>query len=137
MIELFDKRYYAISNLFISDYEGKEYVFPSPLSFIATMENEAKQLKNRIEIIFSNFYDSPLILPYSFDLFFYLLTFEYTIHTFKGVDLLVIDKSSDTRGHKGTYSFINDRITLNIGDTEIYDDYKKFKTKTAIQTATC
>lgn len=132
MIQVFDKRYKSISNLFISTYEGFEYVFPSPQSCSATMGKEVENTNNEIVFVFSNYYDSPLVVDYYFDCFFYLLTYEYTLDTVYLKNLLHSSDMSETNGHKAIYNFISDDLTLNLGEQEIYDDYQRFK-KTAVQ----
>lgn len=128
MIDIFDKKYKAISNLFIKTYEEKDYTFPSPLSFIATIENEKENKKNRVEIVVPSYYDSVLILDHYFNVFAYLLTFDYKIDSIIFNNLVRLDINSDTRGYKGIYSFINEDVSMNLGQTEIYDNFIKGET---------
>lgn len=127
MLQVFDKRYKAVSNLFINTYEGFEYIFPSPLSIEATIDNEIEKTKSEIIFIFSNFYDSPLVLDYYFNCFMYLLKYDYKIDTLYIRDLIHKQDNSETNGHKVIYGFLTENLTLNLGETEIYDKFKKLE----------
>jgi hypothetical protein len=131
MITVFNKRYKSISNLFIETYEGYEYTFPSPISLNADVADEKENRSHEFEFLFSNYYDSLLILDYYFDCFFYLLGYDYKIDTLFVKNLLHKSDNQEMNGHRAIYSFMPDDLTLNLGDDEVYDRYKKFE-KTAV-----
>jgi len=128
-IEIFEKKYKAVSNLFTRDIESNDYVFPAPLSIYGTIENETKNTKNILEFKFNSYYDSILIIDNYFQLFFYLLDFEYKLGTVLVENIIKTESNTDMYGYKGKYSFMEGNILLNIGTEEIYDDYCKIKTK--------
>jgi hypothetical protein len=128
MIHVFDKHYKAISNIFVETHEGHKYTYPAPIDIYATIEDERKNLKNMIEFRVSSYLDSILPLTYNFSIFTYLLTFDYTIDTLYIASLMKTNTSSESYGYKGTFSFSNDNVMMNIGKTEIYDEYDKIKT---------
>lgn len=130
MIKLFDERYLAISNLVVKTYDGQSYVFPSPLTVYATIENENKNTKNEITFKFQSFSESPLILEYTFSCFFYLLTPYYKINTMYFGVLQKENVQQEHTGYKATYSFNNESLVANIGNTEIYDEFKKISKTT-------
>lgn len=128
MIKLFDRPYLAVSNLIVQTYEGLSYVFPSPLSVEATIENEDKNIKNQLIFRFSNYNESLLVLPYTFSLFMYLLTPLYTIDTMYFRVLKKITSAPEVNGYKGIYEFSNfntDDLIINEGTEEIYDCFNK------------
>lgn len=125
MLELFDKRYKAISNVFVETYTGEKYIFPAPIYIYGTIENETKNLKNRLEIRYDSFWDSLFILDYHFSFFAYLLTFEYRLETILIQNLIKKECSSDAYGYKGSFQFLNEDVILNISDDEVYDQYKQ------------
>ena len=126
-IKLFDKKYLACSNLFITTHENEDYVLPYPLHIHATIESEAKNTQNRIEFKFSSFYDSILIFTGYIDLFLYLLDFEYKVTTLYIGQLNMEESSQDMYGYKATYSFFNSDLILNLTERDYYDDYSKIK----------
>lgn len=125
MIEVFDKKYKAISNLFVETYTSNSYTFPSPIEINAKIGNDTKKTKNEMKMVFSSYLDSILIVPYYFDLFFYCLSFEYKIDTILLRNILLVDYRQELNGYKAEYRFLSDDITINFGDTEIYDNYRK------------
>lgn len=131
MIKLFDESYLAVSNLIVKTYDGESYVFLSPLSIHATIENEARNTKNEITFKFLNYHESPLILEYTFSCFFFLLTPYYKINTMYFGVLQRQNIQAESSGYKATYIFNNENLISNIGLTEIYDDFKKVS-KTSI-----
>lgn len=126
-IQLFDKPYKSCSNLFVDTYTGEEYCFPSPFFISATIENETKKTTNKLELGFVSFNESPLILDYSFSLFFFVLNFEYKIESFYFPVLMKQESNPESFGYKGIYTFNSQDVISNIGNTEIYDDYIKIQ----------
>lgn len=110
-IECLGTKYFAISNLFIRDIDGNFFTFPSPYSI--TIESDFKK-NSTIEICYASFYDSPLVLDYIFDLFFYVISFDGKIETFF---LRSVHQKEEPRnesyGYKGIYSFQPDLILQN------------------------
>lgn len=127
MIKLFNKTYKAISNLYITTIEEEEFVYPFPLSVMATMENESENTKNEIEFRFSSYFDSILTLDYSFHLTCFLFTPLYVIEVMSVKDLIKTEDMMDTYGYKGKFSFQDGSLGMNILQTDIYDRYKKFE----------
>jgi len=126
-IKVFDKTYKSCSNLFVDTYIGEEFCFPSPISIFATIENEPKNIQNKLEVVFSSYNESILTLDYTFSLFFFLLNFEYKIETFHFPVLMKQESSPETYGYKGIYTFNSAELLTNQGTTEIYDQYLKVK----------
>ena len=54
MIQIFDKKYKAISNIFVTTYDDNKYVFPSPMSIEMTIANEEKNQNRDFIWIVSN-----------------------------------------------------------------------------------
>ena len=110
-IECLGTKYFAISNLFIRDIDGNFYTFPSPYSI--NIESDFKK-NNTIELCYSSYYESPLVLDYIFDLFFYVISFDGKIETFF---LRSVHQKEEPRnesyGYKGIYSFQPDLILQN------------------------
>ena len=110
-IECLGTKYYAISNLFIRDIDANFFTFPSPYSII--IESDFKK-NSTIEICYASFYDSPLVLDYIFDLFFYVISFDGKIESFF---LRSVHQKEEPRnesyGYKGIYSFQPDLILQN------------------------
>lgn len=110
-IDCFGTKYFAISNLFTKSIDGDFFTFPSPYSI--TISSDFKK-DNTIELCYASFYESPLILDYIFDLFFYAISFEGTIESFF---LRSIHQKEEPRnesyGYKGLYSFQPDLILQN------------------------
>lgn len=127
MIEVFDKKYKAISNLYVTNYDSKTYIYPSPFYVHATIENETRNLKNRLEVKVDTYNASILTLDYYFDLFFYLFSFEYKIDTILIRNCIKEDTNQDINGYKGSFRFLNNDILLNLGNTELYDKYNKIQ----------
>lgn len=131
-IECFGTKYFAISNLFVRDIDGNFFTFPSPYSI--KVESDFKQ-NNTIEICYASFYDSPLVLDYIFDLFFYVISFDGKIETFF---LRSVHQKEEPRnesyGYKGIYSFQPDLILQNntllndkTQEGQFYGDLKRIK----------
>lgn len=132
MLDIFDKKYKACSNLFIEDIEENEYTYPFPLDVCGTIENESKETHNEITFKFNSYYDSILVIKSYFKLFFVALDFEYNITSFYFKRVIQKSTSSEMSGYKGTYIFSNDDLILNIAsnlDNNIYNDYTKTKQK--------
>lgn len=125
MLEVFNKRYRACSNIFVQTLEGDKYTFPAPLSLYGTIEDVQKDLKNEIKFTFSSYYNSLLILDFQFSIFMYLLSFDYHIDTIYIEGLEKEDIISEVQGYSGVYNFMNTNILVNMGADEIYDQYKK------------
>lgn len=125
MLILFDKKYKACSNLFVHTVEDEKFVYPAPLSIYASIEDEQRQLKNQIRFKFNSYYDSILTLDFHFSVFMYLLTYEYRMETILIEGLQKEELVSESNGYGGIYNFMNTSVLLNIGEQEIYDDYKK------------
>lgn len=125
MIELFNRKYKAVSNLFVRTIEEDNFVYPAPLSVYGTLENNDKNLNNEIEFRFSSYYDSILTLDYNFCLTLFLLTPYYIIEVISIEDIIKKEDSLDTYGYKGKFSFQDGSLTMNILETDIYDLYKK------------
>jgi hypothetical protein len=110
-IECLGTKYFAISSLFIRDIDGNFFTFPSPYSI--AIESDFKK-NSTIEVCYSSFYDSPLVLDYIFDLFFYVISFDGKIETFF---LRSVHQKEEPRnesyGYKGIYSFQPDLILQN------------------------
>lgn len=110
-IECLGDKYFAISNLFVRDIDGNFFTFPSPYSI--KVESDFKK-NSTIEICYASFYDSPLVLDYIFDLFFYVISFDGKIETFF---LRSVHQKEEPRnesyGYKGIYSFQPDLILQN------------------------
>ncbi|UQS94906.1 hypothetical protein Pam2_26 [Pseudanabaena phage Pam2] len=131
-IECFGTKYFAISNLFVRDIDGNFFTFPSPYSI--KVESDFKQ-NSTIEICYASFYDSPLVLDYIFDLFFYVISFDGKIETFF---LRSVHQKEEPRnesyGYKGIYSFQPDLILQNntllndkTQEGQFYGDLKRIK----------
>lgn len=132
-INIFDKKYKACSNIFTETVEQNNYIFPYPTYIYATIENESKNTRNLIEFKFSSFYDSILILDGYFDIFFYLLDFDYKITTLHIKNILLESSNQDMYGYKGSYLFSNGNLILNVTEDNYYDDYCKIcKSKTNV-----
>jgi hypothetical protein len=123
MITVFSKRYKAVSNLFVTNIEGENLVFPSPISIRAIIEDEQKNLANELEIKVKSYEDSMLILNGNFSLFFYLLTYTFNIECFYVANLTKDSTNQDVDGFRGLYKFVNTDVSMNIGTDEIYDKY--------------
>lgn len=129
MLNIFNKKYKAISNLFIETAEGDKFTFPAPISLLINIETNETETKNVFEIKVNSVEDSILSLSSSyFSISFFLLTYEYTIDILY-IDniLLMSDVQSDMHGYKGTYQFVTNSVSMNIGEDEIYDKYSKLK----------
>lgn len=110
-IECLGTKYFAISNLFLRDIDGNFFTFPAPYSI--AIESDFKK-NSIIEICYASFYDSPLVLDYIFDLFFYVISFDGKIESFF---LRSVHQKEEPRnesyGYKGIYSFQPDLILQN------------------------
>jgi hypothetical protein len=110
-IECLGTKYFAISNLFVKSIDGDFFTFPSPYSI--TIESDFKK-NSTIELCYSSYYESPLVLDYIFDLFFYVISFDGKIETFF---LRSVHQKEEPRnesyGYKGIYSFQPDLILQN------------------------
>ena len=115
----------SISNLFVRTYEQEDFCFPAPIVVHATIEKESEDTLNELEMTFSSYLDSILIFDTPFSLFFYLLTNEYKIET---IFFRVVRKKKteqEISGYKGIFEFNSgDDLIMNIGEIDIYDDYK-------------
>lgn len=127
MIDIFNKKYKAISNIFVKTIEDDDFVFPSPISVYAIIEDEQKNLINKIDFKFSSYQDSILTLDVYFSIFAYLLTFDYKIEILHIANLTKESVQQDMHGYKGTYKYLNEDVSMNIGLDEIYDLYRKVK----------
>ena len=125
MIEVFNKKYKACSNIFVHTLEDEKFTFPAPLALYATIEDVQKDLKNEIKFTFSSYYNSLLILDFQFSVFMYLLSYDYHIDTIYIEGLEKEDVISEVQGYSAIYNFMNTNILVNMGADEIYDDYKK------------
>lgn len=130
---IFDKKYKCISNLFVEKDNSNttkciNFVYPYPLEVYGTIENEEKNTKNNLDLTFSSYYDSILIIDSYFSLFFYLLDFDYTITTMYFRNIIKNKSNSEINGYKGSYNFTNDNIILNISEDEVENEYNKIKT---------
>ena len=125
MIQIFDKKYKAISNIFVTTYDDNKYVFPSPMSIEMTIANEERNQKDRLVAVFNNYYESILVLDNYFSCFFYLLNFEFRIETMIIPVLQKLEDGHDMHGYKGIYTFQSENISINIGKDEIYESYKR------------
>lgn len=125
MIELFNKKYKASSNIFVNTVENDKYTYPAPIGVYATIEDEQKNLKNQVKFKFSSYYDSLLTIDFHFSAFMYLLTYDYHIETVYIEGLEKEEITTEINGYGGVYNFMNSNVLLNIGEEEIYDDYKK------------
>lgn len=127
MIDLFGKKYIAISNLFVYTIEEDRYTFPCPLSATATLESSDKNTVNQIEFRFSSYFDSILVLDCSFRLTCFLMTPYYGIEVLSIEDLVKKEDTIDTYGYKAVFGFQEGALSMNIMHTDIYPSYKKFE----------
>lgn len=127
MIDIFGKKYKAISNLFIHTVEDEHHVFPAPLSMLATLDNNDKNTTNQLELRFSSYFDSVLPLDFSFRFTCFLLTPYYSIEVLSIEDLVKKEDIIDTYGYKATFGFQDGAISMNLMGTDIYDKFKKFE----------
>jgi len=125
MITVFNKNYKAVSNIFVHTVEDEKFTYPAPLSLCATIEDDAKHLKNQVKFKFASYYDSILVLDFHFSIFVYLLTHDYRLHTLYIAGLEKEEISTELYGYGGTYNFSNVNVLLNIGEEEIYDQYRQ------------
>lgn len=129
MLNIFGKKYKAISNLFIETVEGDKLTFPAPISLHINIENNETESKNVFDIKVSSIEDSILSLSSAyFSLCFYLLSFEYKIDiVFMDMVMLSSDITSDTTGYKASYQFLSNNVSMNLGQDEIFNKYKQLK----------
>lgn len=125
MIEVFNTKYKAVSNIYVHTIEDEKYTYPAPLYVYATIEDEQKNLKNQVKFRFSSYYDSILTIDFHFSAFMYLLTYDYHIVTLYIEGLEKEEITSEVSGHGGVYNFMNTNVLLNLGEDELYDRYKK------------
>ena len=118
MIQCFDKKYYAISNLFTQSCDGDFFTFPAPYHILLNSDFKSN---NVLEISYANFYDSPFILDYIFRLFFYVLFYDGTIETIylESVSLKQ-EPCNESYGYKGIYSFDSHFSQTNISKEQFY-----------------
>lgn len=126
MLDLFGKKYTACSNLFIYTLEGDRYTYPAPLSIEGTLENADKNTHNQLEIRFSSYLDSPMVIPSVFRMTAFLLTPYYIIEVISIDSLLKKEDIIDTYGYKASFSFQDGSLSMNILDGDIYDPYSRF-----------
>lgn len=127
MLNIFNKKYKACSNLFVTTLEGAEYTFPAPLEVHAMIEDENKNLINKVDFKVSSYLDSILTLDINFSIFAYLLTHDYRLDCVYIADVIKESVSPDSDGYKGTFRFLNENVSMNIGMEEIYDRYVKVR----------
>jgi hypothetical protein len=127
MIDLFGKKYIAISNLFVYTIEEERYTFPCPLSAVATLENGDKNTTNSIEFRFSSYFDSILVLDSAFKLTCFLLTPYYGVEVLSVEDMIKKEDTMDTYGYKASFSFQEGALSMNIMQKDIYSSFKKFQ----------
>lgn len=125
MIDIFNKKYKACSNIFVHTLEDARYTYPAPLSVYATIKDEQKNLKTQIKFKFASYYDSILTLDFHFSAFMYLLSHEYRIETLYIARLEKEEITTESSGYGGIYNFNDIDVVFNIGEAEIYDRYKK------------
>ena len=128
-IKIFDKTYKACSNLFVETIEEQRYTYPAPILIYGTIESESKNTKNNLELKFNSYYDSILTINSYFNLFFYILDFEYKLSTMYFKNILKSESNSEMYGYKGSYVFTEGNILMNVIEDNIYNDYNKIKTK--------
>ena len=117
-IDCFGTKYYAVSNLFVRDIDGNFFTFPAPYSIYIAPDLKKS---NTIELCYANYHESPLILDYIFDLFFYVISFEGAIESFFLRSILQKEEpKNESYGYRGVYSFEPDFIIQN--KSEIKDN---------------
>ncbi|MGL5923681.1 hypothetical protein [Chroococcidiopsis sp.] len=121
MIDIFSKRYLAVSNAFVTTIEGDVFVYPAPLSVHGTIEDESKSTKSRFEFHVSSYTDSFLALNSPHSIFLYLLSMEYTIDTLYIQYLRKEEVRQEVGGYKGIYDYVNQDVAMNMSIEEVSD----------------
>lgn len=128
MLNLFNKKYKAVSNIFVHTVEDKKYTFPAPISIYANIGNEQNGGCNEIHFKFSNYLDSFLPLSFHFSVFMFLLSHDYRIDAIYIEGLNKKEDTTEVSGYGATFNFLDTKLLVNLGEDEIYDDYcKKIK----------
>lgn len=110
-IDCFGTKYFAVSNLFVKDIDGNCFTFPSPYSIKAESDFEAT---SNLEICYASYYESPLILDYIFDLFFYVMSLDGKIESFFLRSIYQKEPPrSESYGYRGIYGFPPDLTIQN------------------------
>ena len=124
-VNCFGRKYFAVSNLFIRTADGDFFTFPAPYSIL--LESDFKS-NNTLEICYSSYYESPLILDYLFSLFFYVIFFDGTIETiYLEAVYLKEEPRNESYGYKGIYGFDSRLAHNNISTEQFYGKLRSIK----------
>jgi hypothetical protein len=124
-VNCFGRKYFAISNLFVRDIDGNFFTFPAPYSIL--LESDFKS-NDTLEICYSSYYESPLVLDYIFSIFFYVIFFDGTIETIYLEEVsLKEEPRNESYGYKGIYKFNSRLAHNNISTQQFYGDLQSIK----------
>lgn len=130
-IELFRRKYRAISNVFVSDIESNNYTYPYPIEICATIStgsDDSTNNANDITFRYESFYDSMFTLDGPLNVDFYVLALDYSIEHFLFGQIILKEVNTDAHGYKGTYSYQDSLLVTNIcsENEKVYKVYKDY-----------
>ena len=119
-INIFNKNYKAVSNLYVRDIEENDLVYPAPIGMCVKIKEDDKDV-NKLYLYVTSYLDSPLTLDYYIHLFFYVLGEDFTLNTFLFKQIVLQETTPEVQGHKGTYSFEPNQVVSNVSylDNEV------------------
>lgn len=133
-IKIFDVDYKAVSNLFVETFEEHSFCFPAPTRLHVTIGKEDSDSGvSELKLTCQSYLDSPFIVDYYLDLFFYVLGNDFQLSTFLFKQISMKETSLDMDGYSGTYIFNPSLVVNNIclwDNSKIYLDYLKHETST-------
>lgn len=125
MINLIGATYRAVSPVVVLTPGGEQYVYP-PFLCAETTTGTPDKPGNTFSVTWKSFTDSPLSLDYYLSMWFYALRMPvYTIDAFYFDPVILKERKSDIMGYTGVYTFSDQHLKLEMGETEVYDQFKE------------
>lgn len=124
MISLIGATYRAVSPIVVKTPGGEQFVYP-PFLCAETTLGTADKPGNTVSMTWKHYTDSPLPLDYYVSMWFWALKMPvYTIDLFCFDPLILKEKKSDIMGYTGVYTFNDQHLKLEMGETEVYDYFQ-------------
>jgi hypothetical protein len=127
IIKVFGTEHYACSNLFLTDCDGHNYVYPAPYHLDVQLGAE-KESDDIIEIGVGSYFESILMSEYFFSLLFFVIGYDGTLasYIFDTVSKKE-EPRSETYGYKCILRYDRTFIHKNQKQEDCYDDLQKLK----------
>lgn len=124
MIKLIGVTYRAVSPVLVKTPGGEEFVYP-PFLCGETVAGTSDKPGNTVSLTWKHYTDSPLGLDYYLSICFLALKMpDYKLDLFCFDPIILKERKSDIIGYTGVYTYNDQHLRLEMGETEVYDQFK-------------